>query len=260
MEADTALHCTKQTLNVFAPHRKNKQKEVLLFIHGGNWNSGKKSLYNFLGSRLARKNVVTVIIDYPLSPLADYNDMAVASAQAVKWTSQNIEKYGGNPNKIFVSGHSAGGHLAALITLDNNYFEALKFNNPIRGVILIDAAGLDMYSFLKKEKSPSQSYFKTFTKNPEVWKNASPLYHLHEEMPSMLLYCGEKTYPSILEGNEKFIKALNNYKTDASFHMLKGKKHIPMITQFFWPYNPRYKEIIEFMDKQKNSNGLVTSK
>jgi acetyl esterase/lipase len=116
---------TEQRLSIFAPKKQKQAADVLVFIHGGNWNSGKKSQYNIMGSHWAKKGIVYVIIDYPLSPAADYKEMAAASAASVKWVKENIGRYGGNPGRIFVSGHSAGGHLAALISVDDQYFKQL---------------------------------------------------------------------------------------------------------------------------------------
>ena len=247
-KADSATNTPEEKLNVFAPRKHKDLKDVLIFIHGGNWNAGKKSLYNFFGSRFARKNVVTVIIDYPLSPQANYDQMAMASAGAVKWVKENIATYGGDPDKIFISGHSAGGHLAALISIDNNYFDTLGITNPIKGAIFIDAAGLDMYGYLNTEGLPSDhTYFTTFTHDPKIWKEASPMYHLHNSMPPLLIYQGGKTYTSISSSTNRFMVAIKEYVPNQQRHILKGKKHIPMITQFFNSYNKRYKEIIEFM-------------
>jgi len=242
-----------QQLNLFTPHRQaGNLKEVFVFIHGGSWNSGKKSLYSFLGSRMARKGVVAVIISYPLSPGANYNQMAKASASAVKWVKENIQEYGGNPDRIFVSGHSAGGHLAALITVRSAYFDTLGVENPIKGAILIDAAGLDMYGYLQEEKLPANhTYLQTFTAHPTIWKAASPLYHLHSRLPPFLIYRGENTYPSIIKSNEKFVKALREFRPELPYQVLKGKKHIPMITQFIRSRNPLYEEIITFMQTAK---------
>ncbi|HTC00283.1 MAG TPA: alpha/beta hydrolase [Ferruginibacter sp.] len=248
LQADSAKNTPAEKLNVFAPQKHKQLKNVLIFIHGGNWNSGKKSLYNFFGNRFARKGIVTVIIDYPLSPTANYNEMAIASATSVKWVKENIAKYGGNPDRIFISGHSAGGHLAALISIDNNYFDTLGIKNPIKGTIFIDAAGLDMYGYLKTEPlSSDHTYFTTFTHDPKIWKEASPMYHLHNGMPPILIYQGGRTYSSIAESNDRFLNAIKEYVPDQQRHILKGKKHIPMITQFFNSYNKRYKEMISFM-------------
>lgn len=248
LEANPALKIAGQQLNVFAPRKSDSLKEVLVFIYGGSWNSGSKSLYSFFGSRMARKGVVTVIIDYPLSPKATYKEMAVASAKAVIWVKNNIRAYGGDPAKVFISGHSAGGHLATLIAIKEEYFNALGVKNPVKGVILIDAAGLDMYGYLQEEKFPAgHTYLQTFTPDPANWKDASPLYHLHQNMPPLLIYRGENTYPSIQKSTEKFVTALKNYVPAPDYHILKGKKHIPMMTQFINPWNPLYQEIITFM-------------
>ena len=72
LPADSSINKSQEKLNVFAPHKKDTLKNVLVFVYGGGWNSGKRSLYNFFGSRWARKNIVTVIIDYPKSPGANY--------------------------------------------------------------------------------------------------------------------------------------------------------------------------------------------
>ncbi len=238
----------EQKLNIFAPKKHAQDKNVLIFIHGGNWNSGRKSQYNLIGRHWAKKDIVTVIIDYPLSPAANYETMAEASAQAVKWVKENISKYGGNPERIFVSGHSAGGHLAALISTDDQYFKNLGIENPIAGTILIDAAGLDMDGYLQEERfEKGHTYMNTFTSDPAIWKKATPLYHLHKSMPPMLIYRGGKTYPSISKSNEKFIAALKEFAPETAYRVQKNKKHVPMITQFFNPWNRRYGEIIEFI-------------
>ncbi len=248
LSADSPHNKVAQKLNVFAPQKRTSLKEVFIFIHGGNWNSGKKSMYSFLGNRMARKDVVTVIIDYPKSPLATYDEMATDAAKAVKWVKENIEQYGGDPGKIFISGHSAGGHLAALITVRNEYFDKMDIASPIKGAILIDAAGLDMYGYLQKENFPEgNTYLQTFTTSPDTWKAASPLYHLHGGMPPFLIYRGGRTYPSIEDSNEKMVAALRAIGYDPGYQILKGKKHVPMITQFLNSGNKRYKEIIAFM-------------
>jgi acetyl esterase/lipase len=237
-----------QQLNVFAPAHYKKSKPVLIFVYGGNWNSGKKNLYNYFGNRMARKGLVTVIPNYPKSPAAGYKEMAEEIAAAVKWTKENITAFGGDSNRIFISGHSAGGHLASLVTINEDYFKNLQIANPIKGIILIDAAGLDMYSYLKEEQfDEGHTYLNTFTNNPVIWKQASPIYFLHKGMPPMLVYRGGKTYPSIINGNEKFTDSLRNYNTKFYYHILPGKKHVAMITQFFNTYNKRYKEIVSFM-------------
>lgn len=239
---------TVQELNVFAASKKNKLKPVFIFVHGGNWNSGNKKLYSYFGNRMARKGVVTVIPDYPKSPKAGYNEMAEDIAAAVNWVKENIVAFGGDSDRIYISGHSAGGHLAALVSIKETYFKNLQIPNPVKGIILIDAAGLDMYGYLKEENLPDgDTYLNTFSNNPLTWKAASPIYFLRNGMPPMLIYQGGKTYQSISSSNKKFTDSLKKYDVKFNYQILPGKKHVPMITQFFNPYNRLYKEIISFM-------------
>ena len=175
-------------LNIFYP-KKNKKDSlasspVLIFVHGGNWNSGKKNHYKFLGKNFSKKGVITVIPDYTLSPSADYEQMTREIASSIQWVKRNISSYGGNPNKIFLMGHSAGGHLITLATLDPSYGIS---KGTVSGIILNDAAGLDMYSFLKRNKpSTKYNYLTTWTNDPAAWKKASPLYYVTEDMPPFL--------------------------------------------------------------------------
>ena len=134
-------------LNVFVPRKSIVDKvPVLIFIHGGNWNSGRKGIYDLLGRNFASKGIITVIPGYTLSPNANYDLMAEQLAEAIKWVKNNIDKYGGDPNQIFVSGHSAGGHLGALAVMNPKYNIDPK---SISGIILNDAAGLDMNHYLE---------------------------------------------------------------------------------------------------------------
>ncbi len=252
LPADNIANKPEQKLNVFAPKKSAQLKDVLIFIYGGSWNSGRKELYSFFGTRWARKDVVTVIVDYPKSPKAGYDEMAIDVATSVKWVKENISTYGGDPNKIFISGHSAGGHLAALVGIKKEYFDRVGIANLLKGIILIDAAGLDMYGYLKTEGfEPGNTYLNTFSNDPKIWKEASPLYFLHKEMPPMLIYRGGKTYPSIEVSNEKFVTALKAFVPNPDYKILAGKKHVPMIAQFFNTGNLRYKEMKTFMENVK---------
>jgi acetyl esterase/lipase len=240
----------KLQLDIYSPKKIPKPKEVFVFIHGGRWNSGRKGQYKFLGKRMARKGIVAVIIDYRLSPSTAYKGMATDAATALKWVKENIASYGGDKNKIFVSGHSAGGHLAALVTADNLYFDSLNIPNPIRGAILIDAFGLDMYKFLSNDNyKKDKTYYAMFTSDPQTWKDGSPLYKLRAGMPPFLIFVGGKTYPYITESSSDFSNALKDYQPDIKIITAKKKRHIPMITQFFNTGNKTYKEIIGFMEK-----------
>lgn len=244
-----------QKLDVFVPKKIKKGEDlpVLVFVHGGNWKSGGRGLYRWFGSRLARKGMLAVVIDYPLSPAARYDDMAQGTAAALVWTARYAADYGANPERMFVSGHSAGGHLAALVALDNRYLQKAGADTGIlKGAILIDAAGLDMYTYLKDENGLAEnpSYAQTFTTDRAEWKKASPIFDVSATQLPLLIFQGGKTYPSIARSTARFLDALQKKGSWVDFHLLPGKKHIPMITQFLNTFNPQYDTIIRFMERR----------
>ncbi|WP_034923899.1 alpha/beta hydrolase [Gillisia sp. CAL575] len=243
----TTLKSTSQpSLNIITPKKSNSENNpVLIFVHGGNWNSGNKELYNFYGKNFAKKGITTVVVGYTLSPKADYKEMTTQIAEAIKWTQQNISKYKGDPKKLFLTGHSAGGHLVALASMDPQFgIDAAT----ISGIILNDAAGLDMHHYLKQyPPTATDNYLSTWSNDPEVWKKASPIFYVSENTPEIMMYVGEKTYPSITVANKRFLEAIKPFQPDLK-PILLNKKHIPMMTQFIWPWNNRYQEMIRFMN------------
>jgi len=238
-------------LDIYYPEDLSKVKDVLVFIHGGSWNSGKKETYWWLGRNMARKDVVTVIINYSLSPTYKYEKMATDCAKALKWVSINAGSYGGDRNNIFVMGHSAGAHLAALIHSDTRYFKKEQISDPIRGLILNDAFGLDMFEYLStaEEDSNTSSFLNTFSTDKEVWKLASPLYFLENFRVPVLMFVGEKTYPAIKIQSERLRKGLIELDRKVELRIIPKKMHAPMIVQMVFRCNKLYDYILDFMQK-----------
>ncbi|MET4082821.1 acetyl esterase/lipase [Pedobacter sp. UYP30] len=237
------------TLNIYYKNDGIKDKPVLIFIHGGSWSSGKKETYWWLGRNFARKGVVTAIINYPLAPNVQYEKMGDDCALAVKWVKENIADYQASPDKIFVMGHSAGGHLAALINADPKYFEHVGIKNPIKGLILDDPFGLDMHQYLT-EANKDDFYFefiRTFTTKPSVWTMASPMHYLENIKNPQLLFYGSKTYPAIKLQTPEYARKLKANGIDVSITEVKGKSHIPMISQMIFGCNVLYKDIVTFI-------------
>lgn len=240
----------ERKLNIFIPKKTSKElMPVLIFVHGGNWNSGNKNWYGFIGRNFAKKGVITIIPSYTLSPNANYDQMTEEIAKAILWTKQNIQKYHGDTTKIFVTGHSAGGHLVALATMNPKYSILV---GTVSGIILNDAAGFDMKYYLENYPPTQENdYLTTWTNNPTEWRNASPIYFLNQQTPPFLIYVGKKTYPSIKVANDRFLNELKKFQKDVEPIYL-NKKHIPMVLQYFWPWNNRFDEIKDFMDSVDN--------
>lgn len=239
-----------KNLDVYAPKNANKLP-VMVFFYGGSWKSGDKNIYRFLGNRLARRDVIVVIADYPLSPEFQIPIMQEAALQAVNWTKDHIEEFGGDPDRIFVSGHSAGGHLASLIAVKEDELEASDNGKKLAGSILLDPAGLNMYGYLEESSGgEEQKYLQTFTDDPKVWKEYSTMFHLPETIPPMLILEGERTYPSIRQGRQDFMKRVEEKSIDdVTLKIYPKKKHIPMITQFLWTGGKVYKDVLGFIEE-----------
>ncbi|RRB06662.1 alpha/beta hydrolase [Larkinella rosea] len=244
----------RHLLDVYAPKLKTAQPfPVVVFIHGGNWDSGSKNLYSFIGRRLAKQGVVAVLINYRLSPAVRVPAMADDCARAVLWTTQHIGEFGGDPNRIFVMGHSAGGGLAALVATDHQL--AAKWQLPeqvIKGAILDDAAGLDMYDYLQKMEFPGdEQYLIPYSHDSAVWRAMSALYQVTADSPPILLYNGSRTYPGILRSTQKFHERLLALGVKHEFKVLQGRKHVGMVAQLYWQNNLIYQDLLKLVGAGK---------
>lgn len=104
-------------LDVYSP-AEGDNHPVLIFVHGGGWDKYDRLLFAPVGQKLIERGMVVVIPDYTLHPDAGYEQMAAEVAAATAWTLENIAEYGGDPDRVVISGHSAGGHLAGLVATD----------------------------------------------------------------------------------------------------------------------------------------------
>lgn len=132
------------SLDVYAPADGTKQP-VVVWIHGGGWRRGDKSRVHERPTVFTSKGYVLVSINYRLSPHVTYREQGQDIARAIRWVRDNIDEYGGNPEKLLLMGHSAGAHLAALVATDESYLGSEKLKlGALSGVILLDGAGYDI--------------------------------------------------------------------------------------------------------------------
>jgi acetyl esterase/lipase len=101
-----------------------KPRKTLIFIHGGGWRRGNKDRYGFVGRAFADAGYVVVLINYRLYPRARFPGFVEDAARAVAWVRENVRRHGGDPEHIYLMGHSAGAHIAALLALDPGYLQA----------------------------------------------------------------------------------------------------------------------------------------
>lgn len=118
---------------------------VVVFFYGGSWDSGSKDDYRFVAEALTSRGFVAVVPDYRLYPAVTFPAFVEDGAQAVRWVHDNAARIGADPRCIYLMGHSAGAHIAALLTLDAHYLQDVGLN---RGAIRATASLSGVYDFV----------------------------------------------------------------------------------------------------------------
>jgi acetyl esterase/lipase len=126
----------RQRLDVYRPHDAAAGAPVVIFFYGGYWQYGEKNDYRFIADALTSRGFVTVLPDYRLYPAVKFPAFVEDGASALRWTHDNIDRFGGDPHRVYLMGHSAGAHIATLLTLDPHYLKEAGLNpDAIRATI-----------------------------------------------------------------------------------------------------------------------------
>jgi len=155
--------------------------KVVIFVHGGGWAGGDRNFawgrYDSLGMCLASRGFTTAIISYRLSPFVKHPEHVRDVIRAIKWTQNNVHKYGGNPHKLFLCGESAGGHLVSLATLHPTYLKEEGVDlRSIKGVIGL--SGVYDLERLFQRPLGKMWFWPAFGWTGQTWKEASPLTYI----------------------------------------------------------------------------------
>lgn len=170
----------RNRLDVYTPVNLATEVPVVVFFYGGSWSSGSRSDYSFVGEALAARGIVAVIADYRLYPQVHYQGFLEDSARAVGWTREHIRQYGGDPARLYVMGHSAGGYNAAMVALDPQWLAAVGME-PSMLSGWIGLAG--PYDFLPVENPEVRPIF-FFPDSPP---DSQPINHVGAKSPPALL-------------------------------------------------------------------------
>jgi len=174
----------RQRLDIYQPSTQSAAQTsalpVVVFFYGGSWNSGQRSDYTFVGEALAARGIVTVIADYRIYPQVKYPGFVEDAARAVAWTLRNIPRYGGDPKRVFVMGHSAGAYNAAMVALDARWLKVYQLTpQDLRG--WIGLAG--PYNFLPIENPAVKPIFFY----PDTPLDSQPIQHASAASPRAFL-------------------------------------------------------------------------
>jgi acetyl esterase/lipase len=236
-DADPERH----KLDVYAP-KGQKDFPVLFFVHGGTWRSGSKNLYVAIGNAFAQTGIGVVIPSYRLSPKVQHPAHAEDVAKAFAWTHENVARYGGNPDRIFAMGHSAGGHLVSLIATDPIYLKAEKLTpDAVRGVVAI--------SGVYRIYHDVPLFNPIFGKDEEVCRKASPINHISGNHPPFLIAYGDKDFDHLDQMAIDLNAALEKSHSPTTLMKLANRNHYTIITSVIDETDPLNKAVRGFVGR-----------
>jgi acetyl esterase/lipase len=233
----------RHKLDLYLP-KGAKDFPVMMFVHGGAWKSGNKELYGALGETFAKQGIGTAVINYRLTDskgTVKHPDHIRDVAKAFAWVKANCGKYGGSKDKLYVSGHSAGGHLVALLATDESYLKAEGYTcQDIRGVIAVSG----VYTITPLVLGD------IFGRDEAVCQAASPMTHCKGHHPPFLIAYGSHDFPFLDVMAEDFGKKLKAEKNDVTVMKL-DRNHFSIIIQMGTKADdPLTRAMVEFMAKK----------
>ena len=172
----------RKKLDIYRPETMTGPAPVVMFVYGGAWQAGARWEYEFVGRAFAAAGYVAVVPDYRLFPEVVYPDFLEDIAQSMKWVEDNIASYGGDKNRFFIAGHSAGAYNSVMVALDNSFLREYGVTMPIRAVAGISGP----YNFYPFEYGQVSDTFGT-APNPE---GTQPVNLVTANAPPLLLATG----------------------------------------------------------------------
>jgi acetyl esterase/lipase len=225
----------KHLLDLYLP-AAGRDFPVIIFIHGGSWRFGDKDslLYPHgeIGARFARRGVALAVASYRLAPKHKFPAQAEDVARAFAWAWRNAASYGGDPERIFLSGHSAGGHLAALVALDERYLAAEGVPpSAVAGVIGL--SGVYDLELANEEATWFSRWFvgrAVFGDDLSVLRDASPITYARAGAPPVLLLWGDGDPEYIRHQPGPMAAALRAAGAEVEAAEIAGRNHYTIIS------------------------------
>jgi acetyl esterase/lipase len=208
------------------------------FIHGGYWHEGDRryyapmtGLYGRIGIALARQGIGVVVQSYRLSPAVDIDGVLADVTGAVRWTLDNVARWGGAPDRVVVAGHSAGGHLTALLALDPAPLRAAGVEpGRIRGFVPMSPV-LDLAHMRQSQDAAFNESVtdRVFGRDPARLGRYAPVTYLRRDAPPLLLLIGAQDYPYLLVQARAAAEKLRALGAPFDYVEVPGKTHEAMV-------------------------------
>lgn len=220
-------------LDIHRPRDATASAPVIVFFYGGAWQNGNRTQYRFVGSRLARHGVVAIVADYRTWPDAGFPDFIDDAARAVRWTRDHVADHGGDPQRIFLAGHSAGAQIAALLGTDARHLARVGMApRDLAGVIGLAGP----YDFTISGK------LEPIFGPPEQWPDAMALRFADGDEPPFLLIHGDRDR-TVEPGNSgRLHAALKEAGASSRIVWLAGASHFAPAAAFYAP--GRFPEVL----------------
>jgi len=232
-DADPVRH----KLDLYLP-KGVKDFPVLFFVHGGGWTKGNKESFVKVGRMFARNGIGAASVNYRLSPKITHPAHVRDVAKAFAWVHKNIGKHGGNRGEIFISGHSAGGHLVALLATDPTYLDA-------EGLSLKDIKGVIPVSGVYQVGGGKMSNI--FGKDEDLARKASPQMHVKGKHPPFLILVAENDIKGFDRMAERFSKALIKAGGKSEVLIVQDRNHGTVMFQMANQDDPGTQAVLAFI-------------
>lgn len=227
-----------QRVEVIVPDTPaERPRPVVVFIPGGGWHSGVPGDFHFIGRTLAREGYVVVLIGYRLVPEGRFPAMLEDSALALAWTRDNVARFGGDPDRVVVMGHSAGAYNAAMLALERQWLGRVGVEDDfIKGVIGLSGP----YDFYPFTSDSARNAFGHVT-DPAT---TQPIHFVRGDAPQLLLITGDIDTTVKPRNSEALAKALTAAGAPTRPVVLAGVDHSGTVMKLAAPFS-RDRRVIE---------------
>ncbi|CAN7215552.1 alpha/beta hydrolase [Caballeronia sp. LjRoot31] len=237
----------RQVLDVYVPAAApaTGPRPVVVFFYGGSWQTGNRGNYLFVAQALTSRGYVAVLPDYRTYPETAFPGFVDDAAAAARWTRDHAHEFGGDPSRLFVMGHSAGAHLAALIATDPRYLASQSMSKAdLRGVIGLAGP----YDFLPLT---DPTLFDVFPEGTRA--ESQPINFVTGHEPPMFLAAG--TDDTVVDpGNtDRLAAMLRKHGDSVEVKHYDGFGHIRIVSALALPLRGRstvLADISAFIDSQ----------
>lgn len=175
----------RQRLDVYRPRDGSGPRPVVVFFYGGSWEMGSRESYLFVAEALASRGFAVVVPDYRTYPEVTFPAFLEDGAAAVAWTVDHAAEHGADPQRVFLMGHSAGAHIAAMLALDASYLSRHQLApSALSGFVGISGP----YDFLPLSSETLRKIFAP----PEILARTQPINFASSAAPPAFLATGDQ--------------------------------------------------------------------